>query len=178
MAKHFRVIAGSHKEDDGKIYRKGEVFQSEHPLDEMFANKFAEATESEVKTFKAAKAQKKGKPPGSVPNIEDVEADTANARAAREYREKVEKGEIDEDEEAQAEEEDGDVVSTLGNDVSDDFEGADKVGVKVFKKGKTYSVAKEDSPGKAVRNGKDLTRGQVKAYIEEHTPEEPVSDEE
>ena len=172
---HFKVVAGSHTED-GETYRKGQVFESENPLDEMFANKVVHATEPEVKAFKKQEAAKKAKPPGQVDNIEDIEADNANARAIREA--KAARAAAGEDEEEGEEGEGGDVLSTLGNDVTSDFDGADKVGVKVYKKGKLFSIAKEDDPDRAVRNGKSLTRGQARAYIEEHTPEEPPSDEE
>ncbi len=36
----FKVLEGLHDGGGGVFYGKGEVFESEHPLDEMFANKF------------------------------------------------------------------------------------------------------------------------------------------
>ena len=54
----YQIIAGSHFEN-GKLYRKGEIIDSPHPLDKMFPHKIRRVVPKEKESPPSKKLQQK-----------------------------------------------------------------------------------------------------------------------
>lgn len=166
MAK-YRVVDGNHVQPDengeDRIYKKGQICESEHDLEYLFPNSFVRVRESapvaDAPILKAAAA--------------DTETQARKDVKARRGRVQEENLELEDDSTYDAEashpksKKAEPVKSKLGQDVTGEFEVAKEENLLVFKKGKAFLVADKSKPDKAI-NPEPMTRKEVTAWIDAH----------
>lgn len=161
---YFLLEGGKHQEREGKDlvnYKSGDVLKSNVALDKQFEGKFRKATNDEIRASKRAKIKAEEEKVRALEEEEKLEA-------------KLSKQAVDDDDDEDIDEEENE----LGEDVTDEFDGAEAAGLKVFKTGRHYNIAKADAPDRAVRNGKEVTKKDARAYVQERVPEEEEAEEE
>jgi hypothetical protein len=190
----FRVLEGKHTEllpiteeqkgtdssalvRPSRVYKKGEVVESEKELDKMFMNKFERLGSNEPQEVSAGHPNTReiGPDPDFNDDIMDTQAqelktrrgiDPESPRAKRNLGRAVAM-----EEDAEEEADDEPVESDLGDDVTSDFADAKKAEMKVFKDGKQYFVADSADPSKSLEK-KGMTKAEMKAYLKEQVSDE------
>lgn len=175
MAKfRFLLKAGKHEDKGtskgrGKVYKTGEIIETDLELDELFGkNKFKrlkavaaaveEVDEDDDEEAEAPKPKKKAKakPKKPDPVEEDEDDDEEEADKA--------KDEQTESERLTA------IESSLGENVTSDFDDAIDAGLIVLKEGREYRVAEADEPDTALVSEVPLTsKDKVHEFIKTQT---------
>lgn len=156
----FRVLAGEHNEG-GKTYTKGQVFQSPHPLDEVFMEKF--------ERLGGATARGRDFGPGFEGTSPiDQQVDVSQRKGQNTLTRDVDEEEEVEEPEAEADADDeAEADADRGDDVTDEFDGAKEAALTVFKKGRTYTVYDADDGGQ-VDAGELASKAEVKKFVEQY----------
>ncbi len=158
----FRLKGGSHAQD-GKVYKKGDVIETDRNLCAMFRNKFERVYEQELKDTGTEL-----KKPNIPPPVQSPPAGKGDGEAAKLTPEPL--PEVSPD----ADESEKDVKSEHGDNVTAAFPAAEKIGLSVFEKSNWYVVV--DNDDSSVLNGKKLRKdavaGFLKQYQEAPGPEE------
>ncbi len=182
----FKLIAGKHVDENGKVYRVGSVVESDEDLTVKWANKFerVHAAEAGVKSKRRKNANTDEMVPegeqddNMLQETENADEDTTDKsfvgatdkrKAAKEnakmsganFGEAEDEGE--EDEESDEEES----KSELGEDVSEDYPEAGENDLLVLKKGRNFYIAEKDNPNEAVHK-KALKSTDVKSAIKKY----------
>lgn len=152
----YKVIAGTHH-DGEKEYGPGEIVESDEDLTKKWVNKFARYYEEEEKPKKARKAAKAAaaEEEDEGPDVEAHEETTPKEVLMKETENADKKPRES-------------VPSKLGDeDVTEDFEHAEKNDLLVFKKGRDFFVAENDDPDTAI-NEEPLKHAGVNKFIKEY----------
>jgi hypothetical protein len=169
----FKLLSGSHigpsvKDPEGnltsKTYETGDIIESDIDLAARFLNKFEKLPDapSEIVPEQMPKGNE------TPPSRRSPKAPTSHVTLpptttrAKDTKEKTEEEE------------------SLGEDVSDKFPETKDMGLKVFKEGRHYFVAKADAPTEPL-NGEDnelTTKEHVQEFLEDYEEEEEEEDEE
>lgn len=164
----LRKGVGTHAEGD-RIYKSGEVLESDHDLVKMFPNKFIVVKPNAklapgVLISEAVQPKLHGDPPE--PPEDEVEVEV--------------EGEEEEVPAAGNEDEDGDeneqddavdlatlskIKSKLGRNVTANFRDAARVGVLIAKRGGKFYAVVPEMPDRSVPNAKGLTKEEMEIYL-------------
>lgn len=188
----FKVLEGKHTElppkktGDEKIdqarvlqtrvYKKGEIFESEKELDKIFQNKFQRISsgDSEALSMGHPNTREIADDPDSNYDIMDEQAqelkshkglDPDAPRAKRLQGRAAAMAAEDEDED------DEPVESDLGEDVTTDFPEAKKAEMKVFRDGKKFNISEASDPETAI-NKKPMTKTEATKFLKEQVSDE------
>lgn len=169
MAKQkFIVITGQHSQKEGeppveKVYEKGDVFESDQPLDKMFVGaiqKYVKALhhpESDI-----AKNESQPRPPSTpiqpIPSLGGQEADKSSDKDAAEGS--------NASSETGGEGDEGDAAVSLGQEVTDKFAKAAEVGLAVhYNEAKEYNVVDPADPSKPLNGTPLKNKPDVQQFI-------------
>ena len=158
---YYKLTGGKHEDNKGVRYVNGDILKSSERLDQKYENKFVQATTDEVRAHKKKQIKEEQERARALEEEQELEA-TVTKQAA----EDADEDEVEEEE------------SELGTDATEEFEGAEEAGLKIFKSGRYYNVATAEDPDKAIRKGKELTKTQARAVVAKHAPQEEVEEEE
>lgn len=144
--RRFKMLGGTFTDEKGVTHRfergKDTIVESDKPLDAMFVNCFEPLDDAPAFV------------PGAAPPIQLDDAGEVVGRADEPAPEdEIPVPEAGED---------------LGDDVTEDFDGAEEADLKVFKKGRQYHVAGADRPGEALNDEEFTTKGQVKDFLKKY----------
>lgn len=143
----MRDNVGPH-EQDGKVYKSGDIIETDRPLDEMFPLKFDELPDPEWDKRKETRR----KPAIATPKTkkrDKVDAETEDVTPSKES---------------------ASTSSEYGEDVSDQFEGAAKAELQVFVKHNWYTVV--DPEDGTVLTETRIRKNQVPAFLDKYGLEE------
>jgi hypothetical protein len=166
--RRFRLIAGKHFQDEAdgtvKTYsaKSGDnIIESDKELDKLFANKFEriEGSEKVVPDKDPAPVTSSEKPKPTVTEFSTKPDGSMPRELAT-----AEGADVGFDPKAAG----GD---DLGEDVTEDFEGAAEKDLQVFIKARKYHVTDKDNPGKPL-NEEPLNKAAAKAFIKDYGEEE------
>lgn len=163
----FKLLEGKHGEGKGaerRDYKKGDVVESEHKLDEMFINKFQRLGDKEPAEVKEArteqeKSEKKKAKKGTEGALATIDANNAKVGlppmlpgTASVMKETNESG--------------TEVTSDLGENVTEDFPLASEAGFAVFKdEDKKFHITEVDDTDTAVKKGSGLDKAGVNKFL-------------
>lgn len=169
----FRLVAGTHSDEEGNDYKAGDIVESDKPLDEVFANKFERVPDTAA-ALSGGNNQKKKKggakktlPGNREPDNLDQEMDTepkdprlpieavkqqeADRQASRSRdahsslndENHEDSGSEEEAEPEEATAEQEPVGSQFGDDATDRIKGAKESGLRVFSNTDGFTVVDE-----------------------------------
>lgn len=154
MAKQFfKLLGGTHFED-GKLYRRGEVVESNRPLDTNFENKF----------------QKVGGPVSESPRAKEIRARKASKSAAPVKTAKGGKKGPQKGAEAGQGAGKDPGANPFGKDVTGEYEQAQNFGLQVFRKRDLHTVIDPADP-KTPLNEKGIPSDAVNDFVENYFDE-------
>jgi len=160
----YRVIGGTHTDEKGVSYKKGDTFTSKTALHKIFRNKFEildEFTEGSVSQQVVI-----GKPNIFIPS-DKIENEEEAAQTSSSFSPNEEKDEVGVGVEEGGEDDD---LKRYGEDVTDQFPNAERIEVRVFVKKNWYNVI-DDEDG-SVLNEKKLRKKDVLPFLAQYLEDE------
>lgn len=149
----------------GIEYEAGDKVKSTRPLDKIFVNKFEPLDDggdrSQVQSAGGDTEDDPENDPDKDRPVRSVQ-DAINRRADRHLTEEELEGKpkLQKLAHGHKKTKNAEVSKKMGDDVTDDYEGAADASFKVFRKGDKYSIADEDDPSNPMKKG--LKKSQVK----------------
>lgn len=141
--KYEMIEDGTH-EQDGKQYGKGDVIESREPLDQLYPQRFKRAGAGAAATVKA-------EPPSAGEGHEEGPTGKGPVQSPAQTPAKTQE------------------ESTLGEDVTEEFDSAAKAGLKVYRDGRHYKVAEDDAVNTQVDDGELTSKAKVEAFVKDYS---------
>lgn len=140
--KFFRVLSGTHTDENNKRYGTGDVVETNFDLESMFVNKFERVTEAEA--FAKTKKKKKDVSVPVKPKREEEETPDFERGSPSVHPD-----------------------SDFGVDVSEKFDSV-TVGLVVFRSEDGYTVVDLDEPTKALNDSPLKNVASVRKFVEKN----------